>query len=197
MNNDDSTRVTGKNFADKLTPAPPTPCTFDWTPKSINSNKSDQASQAVGFTFTNTNSAPAKLDYIQISFQSGNEASCLFWDSAQYVELTTTGTPANGQIVLIKSNSAVQAVLNIVNHDSDVQTNVSQTDVSISGPAVKDATTGLVSTILTLEPNESLEVWAYGKVWSDQEVDCFVSVQQGWGGDSETDDYTVHKSKGT
>jgi len=189
---------TGQPFADKLTPAPLPPCKFDWNPKSINSNKGDNAIQSVGFSFTNPSSTPLTVDYLQISFESGIEASCLFWDQKDYVDSKGQPPSTAGQAALISTNNSSQAVMNIVNHPSDVQSkDVTQTDISLSGPLKTDPTTGLPSSSLTLAGYETVTIYLYGRVWSAQAVDCFVSVEQGWSSDSETDDYAVHKTQGS
>ena len=189
---------TGLNFASKtLTTAPVLPCNFSYGPQSFTSNKGDNAIQSIGFKFTNPTSSTLELDYLQVSFQSGPEVSCLFWDQLDYTDAHGQPSPTKGQVAMISNNTKSEAVLNIVNHPSDVQSNdVTQTNVSISGPAVTDPKTGLTTTTLHLGPSETIAIYAYGRVYSATQVDCFFSTEQSWSLDDVSDDFSVSKSKG-
>jgi hypothetical protein len=190
---------TGLDFAsNKLTAAPPLPCTFSFGPQSFPSNKADNAIQSIGLKFTNPTTSTLELDYLQVSFQSGPEESCLFWDQLDYTDAHGQPNPTKGQVAMISSNTKTEAVMSVINHASDVQSkDVTQTNVSISGPVVTDPSTGLTSTRLHLGPSETVALYVYGRVWSAAQVDCFFSTEQAWSLDDVSDDYSVSKSKGS
>ena len=189
---------TGLDFASsQLTTAPELPCNFSYGPQSFTSNRGDNAVQSIGFNFANPTSSTLDLEYLQVSFQSGPEESCLFWDQLDYTDAHGQSSPTQGQVAMISSNTKSEAVMNIINHPSDVQSNdVTQTNVSISGPAITDSSTGLTSTTLHMGPGETIAIYAYGRVFSDTQVDCFFSAEQAWVLDDVSNDYSVSKSKG-
>ncbi|MCJ1282203.1 hypothetical protein MMC26_001526 [Xylographa opegraphella] len=195
---------TGKPWADGSSiQAPDMPTTFSM-PTTYTMNQSTV--QEVQMSFKNTTGADfCGIVALEVELTSGPNPAALFNDGVAFQTGDSTKTSAGYCRLQSSAGSNSQASLNIVQHfvpsgnTGDTKNDVNQVNFQIEGPIKTDPDTGLEAPDLTVLAGETLTLFVYGTVYTDQLTDkkaptCYVSQTQVWSLDSQEEDVAIRRN---
>lgn len=183
--------------------APPVPTTFSMVQSYV---MNQSTVQEVKMVFQNPTAAEFPgIIALEAQFTSGPSVASFFSDGLTFQAGDSTQKSAGYCRLESSAGSASQASLNIVQHfipsgnTSDTKADVNQVSFQIEGPVTKDLSTGDEAPSLTLQANETLTLFVYGTIYTDQLTagkvpTCYVSETQTWTLDSQEADISITRS---